>query len=106
MRPGGVRLRAARFPAGRGSGDRGRCVFLSGYTEFIEKHLGSVAELTGRGFEVVTLDWRGQGLSDRALADRHKGHIDRMETHLEGLEAVLEAVDGFASGPSTVVAHS
>ncbi|MEQ9334711.1 alpha/beta hydrolase [Thalassobaculum sp.] len=105
-RPGGVRLRAARFPADRNGDPRGRCVFLSGYTEFIEKHLGSVAELTGRGFEVATLDWRGQGLSDRALADRHKGHIDRMETHLEDLDAVLQVIDGFASGPLTVVAHS
>ncbi len=108
-RPGGVSLRAALFQ-GRGAterGSRGRCVFLSGYTEFIEKHLGSIVELTERGFEVATLDWRGQGLSDRQLPDRHKGHIDRMETHLEDLAAVLEAIDGFDSGPPpTVVAHS
>lgn len=101
-RPGGVRLRAARFPGG----DRGRCVFLTGYTEFIEKHLATIGELTVRGFEVATLDWRGQGGSDRLLADRHKGHIDRMETHLDDLAAVLDAVEGFATGPLTVVAHS
>lgn len=104
-RPAGVLLRAARFPAGP-DGQGGRCVFLSGYTEFIEKHLGSIAELTARGFEVLTLDWRGQGLSSRLLADRHKGHLDRMETHLEDLAAVLQAVDGFADRPVTVVAHS
>lgn len=104
-RPGGVRLRTAWFPAG-GGGTRGRCVFLGGYTEFIEKHLGTIAELTARGFEVATLDWRGQGLSDRLLADRHKGHIDRMETHLDDLAAALSAVGGFAAGPLTMVAHS
>lgn len=103
-RPGGVTLRAARFP---GTGARGRCVFLSGYVEFIEKHLAAITALTDRGFEVATLDWRGQGLSDRQLGDRHKGHIDRMETHLEDLVAVLEAMDGFADDvPLTVVAHS
>lgn len=106
-RPGGVALRAARFPAtGSAGGSRGRCVFLPGYTEFIEKHLESIAALTSRGFEVATLDWRGQGLSTRLLEDRHKGYIDRMDTHLDDLTAVLAAIDGFAAGPLTVVAHS
>jgi lysophospholipase len=113
-RPGGIELRAAHFPGGgdpgcrdSAGGERGRCVFLPGYTEFIEKNLGSIAELTARGFEVATLDWRGQGLSDRLLPDRHKGHIDRMETHLEDLAAVLDAIAGFAGGPApSVVAHS
>ncbi len=105
-RPGGIRLRAARFPPQQVGGAPGRCLMLSGYTEFIEKHLDTIAELTARGFDVASFDWRGQGLSDRLLADRHKGHIDRMETHLSDLDAVLEAVDGFAGGPMTVVAHS
>ena len=39
-RPGGIRLRAARF--GSAEAPRGRCLFLPGYTEFIEKHLESV----------------------------------------------------------------
>ena len=102
-RPGGVRLRAASFGDGEASGG---CLFLSGYTEFIEKHLESIVELTTRGFRVATLDWRGQGLSDRLLPDRHKGHIDRMETHLEDLQATLEVLDGFRDGPLLVVGHS
>jgi predicted alpha/beta hydrolase len=28
-----------------------------------------------RGFAVAILDWRGQGLSDRALPNARKGHI-------------------------------
>lgn len=104
-RPGGIRLRAARFPAG-GVAAGGRCLFLSGYTEFIEKHLGSIGELTARGFEVTAFDWRGQGLSSRLLADRHKGHVDSMETHLGDLDAVVRSVEGLSEGPLTVVAHS
>lgn len=102
-RPGGVTIRVARFQV---PDRRGHCVFLPGYTEFIEKHLESIAALTSRGFEVASLDWRGQGLSTRLLEDRHKGHIDRMETHLDDLAAVLAATDGFATRPLTVVAHS
>ena len=106
-RPGGIRLRVARFdPNGIASSEPRLCVFLSGYTEFIEKNLESVGELTARGFSVLTLDWRGQGLSDRLLADRHKGHIDRMETHLGDLQAVLDGFAGFRDGTFTIVAHS
>lgn len=102
-RPGPVTLRAAVFGTG---GSRGRCLMLQGYTEFIEKNLETIGELTARGFEVATLDWRGQGLSTRLLPDRHKGHIDSMATHLADLEAVLDVLDGFREGPLTVVAHS
>lgn len=102
-RPGNVRLRGASFGT---TGGRGRAVFLSGYTEFIEKNLEPVGELVARGFEVVTLDWRGQGLSDRLLAERHKGHIDRLETHLADLEAVLDAAGVEPGEPLTVIGHS
>lgn len=102
-RPGGIRLRAAVFNQG---GTAGRCLFLTGYTEFVEKSLETVGELTVRGFEVATLDWRGQGLSSRLLPDRHKGHIDRMETHLEDLDAVLETLSGYSGGPLTLFGHS
>lgn len=102
-RPGGVRLRAAAF--GSGAGER-RCLLLHGYTEYIEKHLETIGELAARGFDVVTFDWRGQGQSTRLLADRHRGHIDRMETHLEDLAAVLDGFDGFRDGPLTVLGHS
>lgn len=101
-RPGGVRLRAAVFGA---DGQGPWLVFLSGYVEFIEKNLESVTELVERGFRVATFDWRGQGLSTRALADPHKGHIDRFETHLDDLWAVLGAV-GVPEDPVAIVGHS
>ena len=69
---GGVRLRAARFDADR---LRGVCMLLSGQTEFIEKYFEVIDELLGRGFSVATMDWRGQGGSDRLLADPRKAHI-------------------------------
>ena len=41
------------------------CIF-PGRTEFIEKYFEVVRDLRARGFAVAVLDWRGQGLSDRA----------------------------------------
>jgi len=71
--PDGVSLRFARFspPAGR----RGTVCIFPGRTEWIEKYFETVRDLRNRGFAVALLDWRGQGLSDRALGDRLKGYV-------------------------------
>jgi lysophospholipase len=41
---------------------------------------------------VATFDWRGQGLSDRALSDRHKGYVRNFANYITDLEAVMEQV--------------
>lgn len=61
----GFRLRTARWPAAPGVPRRGTVCLFHGRTEFIEKYFEVIAELRGRGFAVATLDWRGQGGSER-----------------------------------------
>ena len=86
----GVNLRFARWapPPGR----RGTVVVLQGRAEFIEKYFETVRDLRARGFAVATFDWRGQGLSDRALSDRHKGYVRNFSNYITDLEAVMEQV--------------
>ncbi len=72
---------------------RGSVVLLGGRGEFIEKYATEiVGELLGRGLSVFALDWRGQGLSDRALADPGKGHIDSFDTYVADLALFMEKV--------------
>lgn len=54
----------------------GTVVVIQGRTEFIEKYFEVAGELLARGFVVVAMDWRGQGLSDRDLNNSRKGHVD------------------------------
>ncbi|MBW2666702.1 MAG: alpha/beta hydrolase, partial [Deltaproteobacteria bacterium] len=69
----GTVLRVARWlPSG---GTRGTVVILNGRTEFVEKYFEVIGDLLRRHYAVATLDWRGQGLSDRPLRNRHKGHV-------------------------------
>ena len=70
----GVNIRFARWhpPPGR----KGTVCLFHGRAEFIEKYFETVRELRARGFAVATFDWRGQGMSDRALDDRMKGHVN------------------------------
>ncbi len=88
--PDGVELRFARWapPPGR----KGTVVVLQGRAEFIEKYFETVRDLRGRGFAVATFDWRGQGLSARALSDRHKGYVRNFSNYITDLEAVMEQV--------------
>jgi lysophospholipase len=69
----GVSLRFARWapPPGR----RGTVCIFQGRSEFIEKYFETVRDLRARGFAVATLDWRGQGLSERATRDTRKGYV-------------------------------
>src|SRR5579871_3802211 len=69
----GVSIRFARWPPPPGR--KGTVCIFQGRTEFIEKYFEVVRELNSRGFAVATLDWRGQGLSERELRDPRKGHV-------------------------------
>jgi lysophospholipase len=67
-------------------------VILQGRAEFIEKYFETVHDLRKRGFAVATFDWRGQGLSDRALSDRKKGHVGSFSEYASDLDAIMKQV--------------
>jgi lysophospholipase len=103
--PDGVRLRFARFapPAGR----RGTVCLLPGRTEWIEKYFETVRDLRNRGFAVAVLDWRGQGLSDRALGDRYKGYVKSFADFDADLDTFMrEVVLPDCPPPIFALAHS
>lgn len=82
-------------------------VLLQGRREFIEKYFEVVHELRQRGLSVFTLDWRGQGLSARPLADRQKGHVDRFEVYLDDLDTLMAHIGRNGAGaPLHLVSHS
>ncbi|WP_084397684.1 alpha/beta fold hydrolase [Henriciella aquimarina] len=101
----GRRLRACMAPSPRET-PRGTVIVCPGRTEFIEKYFEVARELQDRGFAVVILDWPGQGLSERLLEDRAKGHIDRFETFMGALRNGLDAFDDRLPRPYVCLAHS
>lgn len=106
---GGALIRAARWPVRDAAPGRGPGTVLvcTGRGEFIEKYLPAVADLRGRGFAVVVFDWRGQGMSERALADSSKGHVARFADYDGDVLAVAEQVlRPFCPRPWFGLAHS
>jgi lysophospholipase len=103
LKPGTMRIRAAWWKAG----DKGTVFLLPGRTECIEKYGRAAGDLVQRGFSVITIDWRGQGLADRALADRLSGHVGDFAEYQEDLDALLaEARRAELPGPFFLMAHS
>src|SRR5271155_137006 len=88
--PDGVSLRYARWqpPAGR----RGTVCIFQGRSEWIEKYFETVRDLRTRGFAVAALDWRGQGLSERALSDRRKGYVGDFSEYDTDLETFMREI--------------
>src|SRR5690606_30564207 len=86
----------------------GHVLLLNGRTEFIEKYFETIDSLRARGLAVWTLDWRGQGRSDRLLDDAERGHVGRFEDFLDDLERFVtgSVLPGAAGAPLTLLAHS
>jgi len=86
---------------------RGSVILLNGRREFMEKYAETIRELNQRGFDVYSLDWRGQGLSSRMLANRHKGFIKNYNNYLNDLNLfVSKIVQPDAANPLVILAHS
>jgi lysophospholipase len=82
----GVRVRAAHWRRGL----RGTVLLLPGRTEYIEKYGPAAHEFAARGYAMATIDWRGQGLADRLLADRAPGHVADFLDYQRDLAALLD----------------
>ncbi|MEJ0013755.1 MAG: alpha/beta hydrolase [Bauldia sp.] len=87
----GVRLRFARWRAATRRA-QGTICLLQGRSETIEKYFETITDLRNRGFAVATLDWRGQGGSERRLRDPQKAHVDSFAEYDRDLEAFMQQV--------------
>lgn len=99
----GVRIRAGVWPVGA----RGTVLLFPGRTEYVEKYGRAAGDLKARGFATVAIDWRGQGLADRDLADRMMGHVGDFLDYQHDVQAVLALVRGLGvPEPYYLLSHS
>jgi lysophospholipase len=103
--PDGVELRFARWPPPPGR--KGTVCLFQGRAEYIEKYFETVRDLRARGFAVATLDWRGQGLSQRPLRNPRKGYVRTFDDYLIDLDTFInEVVLPDCPPPHFALAHS
>ncbi len=100
----GVRLRLAAWPIREA---KGTVLLFSGRTEYVEKYGQAAAAFQAGGYGVITLDWRGQGLSDRLLPDAAKGHVVHFADFQQDVQVLLDtAAELDMPRPYFLLAHS
>ena len=101
----GVRLRLGVWPVPEGA--KGTVFLLPGRTEYVEKYGPAAADFAARGYAMLAVDWRGQGLADRLIADPMKGHIGAFTDYQRDLAAVIAAAGELGlPKPWVVLGHS
>ncbi len=103
---GGARLRAAIWPNPTGVPTKGTFFIFPGKSEYVEKYFEVVSELSQRGFAVVVMDWRGQGLSHRDNRENTFGHIADFDLFFEDFDALHNEVGHACPKPYFCLAHS
>jgi len=104
----GVRIRAAFWPGDRAKGvDKGTVLIFPGRTEYVEKYGRTAQEFSARGYGALAIDWRGQGLAERLLDERAKGHVARFSDYQLDVQTVVrEARRMGMPEPFFLVGHS
>ncbi|WP_417523603.1 alpha/beta fold hydrolase [Marinovum sp.] len=86
----GKRIRIGHWPTA--AKPQGSFLIFPGRTEYVEKYGLLASDLSALGYEVVAVDWRGQGLADRLLPDARVGHVDVFDDYQRDVRAVLDAL--------------
>jgi len=101
--PGGWALRRMDWPQPEGTVSRGSLVFANGRGDFVEKYLEALAHWHGRGWNVISFDWRGQGGS---RGDIVGGHLKSFDPLIEDVDALVVEWIRSGPGPHVMVGHS
>lgn len=89
----GVRLRFAHWPLDtEQSPAKGTVLLFPGRTEYVEKYGRAAADFAARGYEMIAIDWRGQGLADRMIEPRYVGYVKTFDDFQRDVATVLAAL--------------
>ncbi len=103
---GGRRLRAVRWLS-HANQPSGTVLLLHGFSEFIEKYFETAQSLLDRGWNVVTFDWRGQGLSERLHVDAgQRGYVEDFEHFAFDARLVFQKLVEPLPGRRLLMGHS
>lgn len=89
-----------------GPDTRGSLLFMTGRADFYEKYLETFHDFRRQGWNVSSVDWRGQGGSGRCGPHPHVGHIEDFAIWVDDLAALFSDWRKTRPGPHVVIGHS
>ena len=81
------RIRMGYWPL---QGAKGTVLIFPGRTEYVEKYGMTAKALAAAGYAALAIDWRGQGLSDRLIADPALGHVGQFADYQLDVQVALD----------------
>ena len=100
----GIRVRTSFWAA---NDPVGTVFVFPGRADYIEKYGGLANFCLSNNLNVIAIDWRGQGLSERLLDDKNIGHIEDFKNYQNDVEVMInEAKDASLVKPWIIFAHS
>jgi len=84
---------------------RGHVLLCPGFTEFCEQYSEAMQAFNERGYNVLAIDWPGQGMSGHLGRHRIAVHCDSFDQHIGAMDRLLEAV-GWQDRPVIMFGHS
>lgn len=101
----GKRLRATHWQPGGAA--KGTVLLFTGRTEYAEKYGLIALSLQAAGYAIATVDWRGQGLSDRLIPNPMIGHVERFGDYQRDTAALVAYAKALElPRPYHMLAHS
>ncbi len=91
------------WPQPDGAGARGSLIFANGRGDFVEKYLEALGHWHGRGWNITSFDWRGQGGSRGHI---HGGHLDSFDPLLDDFHGLVRDWLEKRPAPHAIVGHS
>jgi lysophospholipase len=85
---------------------RGSLLFLPGRGDHYEKYLETLDYFARGGWNVTSVDWRGQGNSGRYLPDPNVGHIEDFSVWIADIKAFYADWMKDRRAPIVVIGHS
>jgi len=85
----------------------GTVFVFPGRADYVEKYGGLANFCLSKNLNVIAIDWRGQGLSDRLLSDKNIGHVEDFENYQSDVKVIIEEADtANLLKPWIIFAHS
>ena len=90
------------------NGENGFVFIFPGRAEYIEKYSDVIKKFLVRGYSVLCIDWRGQGLSQRPKGRRDIGHVKNFFEYQSDFDTVTNAISARIDQkkPKILFAHS
>lgn len=86
---------------------KGTVLLFDGRSEYIEKYGRNAKDFLANGYNLLSIDWRGQGLADRLTKDPAAGHVCDFPDYQNDVKAMMDHAEelGF-NGPYFLIGHS